>query len=142
MISLLSRLFIRNRETVENPAVRKAFGLLCGTVGILLNLLLFSGKFFAGRISGSIAITADAFNNLSDAGSSAITLMGFQLGGQKADSQHPFGHGRIEYLSGVLVSMAADDRFCLTRRGVSLGRSLLYDYGSIYHHGSNQLRGL
>jgi len=105
MISLLSRLFIRNRETVENPAVRKAFGLLCGTVGILLNLLLFSGKFFAGRISGSIAITADAFNNLSDAGSSAITLMGFQLGGQKADSQHPFGHGRIEYLSGVLVSM-------------------------------------
>ena len=105
MISLLSRLFIRNRETVEDPAVRKAFGLLCGTVGILLNLLLFTGKFFAGQISGSIAITADAFNNLSDAGSSAITLMGFQLGGQKADSQHPFGHGRIEYLSGLLVSM-------------------------------------
>lgn len=105
MISLLSRLFIRNREKVEDPAVRKAFGLLCGTVGILLNLLLFTGKFFAGQISGSIAITADAFNNLSDAGSSAITLMGFQLGGQKADSQHPFGHGRIEYLSGLLVSM-------------------------------------
>lgn len=105
MISLLSRLLIQNREETDLPAVRKAYGLLCGAVGILLNLLLFAGKFFAGSISGSIAITADAFNNLSDAGSSGITLMGFQLGGQKADSEHPFGHGRIEYLSGLLVSL-------------------------------------
>ncbi len=105
MIRLLSKIFIRNRDDVENPEVRTAYGILCGAVGILLNLLLFAGKFFAGTLSGSIAITADAFNNLSDAGSSVITLMGFRLGGQKPDSEHPFGHGRIEYLSGLLVSM-------------------------------------
>lgn len=105
MIRLLSKVFIKNRDDLGNPAVRTAFGILCGAVGILLNLLLFAGKFFAGTLSGSIAITADAFNNLSDAGSSLITLMGFRLGEQKPDSEHPFGHGRIEYLSGLLVSM-------------------------------------
>lgn len=105
MIQLLSKIFIKNSGDVENPAVRTAYGILCGAVGILLNILLFAGKFFAGTLSGSIAITADAFNNLSDAGSSLITLMGFRLGEQKPDSEHPFGHGRIEYLSGLLVSM-------------------------------------
>ena len=74
-------------------------------MGIGLNVLLFAGKFFAGTLSGSIAITADAFNNLSDAGSSFVTMLGFQLAGQKPDSDHPFGHGRIEYLSGLAVSM-------------------------------------
>ncbi len=105
MIRLLAKIFIKNRDDIENSAVRAAYGILCGAVGIALNILLFAGKFFAGTISGSIAITADAFNNLSDAGSSAITLMGFRLGEQKPDSEHPFGHGRIEYLSGLLVSM-------------------------------------
>lgn len=105
MIRMLSGIFIKNREDVTDPAVRKAYGILCGAVGVFLNVLLFAGKFFAGTVSGSIAITADAFNNLSDAGSSIITLMGFQLGDQKPDSEHPFGHGRIEYLSGLLVSM-------------------------------------
>lgn len=105
MIRLLSKIFIKNRDDIGNPAVRTAYGILCGAVGILLNILLFAGKFFAGTVSGSIAITADAFNNLSDAGSSLITLMGFRLGEQKPDSEHPFGHGRIEYLSGLLVSM-------------------------------------
>ena len=105
MISLLSKLLFRNKEDDTGAAARKAYGTLCGAVGIFLNLLLFSGKFFAGSISGSIAITADAFNNLSDAGSSAVTLLGFQLGGQKADRDHPFGHGRIEYLSGLVVAM-------------------------------------
>jgi cation diffusion facilitator family transporter len=105
MISLLSRLLIKDRENFDSPAVRKAYGILCGAVGIFLNILLFTGKFFAGTLSGSIAITADAFNNLSDAGSSSITLLGFELGGQKADQEHPFGHGRIEYLSGLVVSM-------------------------------------
>lgn len=105
MIRLLSKLFIKNGDDVKNPAVRTAYGILCGAVGILLNILLFGGKFFAGTVSGSIAITADAFNNLSDAGSSVITLMGFRLGEQRPDSEHPFGHGRIEYLSGLLVSM-------------------------------------
>lgn len=117
MISLLSRIFIKNRES---PArVRKAYGILCGAVGICLNILLFAGKFFAGTLSGSIAITADAFNNLSDAGSSAVTLLGFQLGGQKADKDHPFGHGRIEYLSGLVVAML------IVVMGVELGKSSL-----------------
>ncbi len=79
--------------------------MLCGAVGIFLNLCLFTGKFVAGLISNSIAITADAFNNLSDAGSSIITLIGFKMAGQKPDPDHPFGHGRIEYISGLLVSV-------------------------------------
>ena len=104
MISFLARLFIKT-EGKSQAAVRKAYGILCGAVGIGFNVLLFLGKFFAGTLSGSIAITADAFNNLSDAGSSFVTLLGFQLAGQKPDSDHPFGHGRIEYLSGLAVAM-------------------------------------
>lgn len=106
MITLLANLFIKNKEDVDSPDVRKAYGILSGGVGIFFNLLLFAGKFFAGLISSSIAITADAFNNLSDAGSSVITLIGFKLAGQKPDPQHPFGHGRMEYLSGLAVSAA------------------------------------
>lgn len=106
MISLLSRLFIADRENTSNPEVRKAYGVLCGGTGIALNILLFAGKFLAGFLSNSIAITADAFNNLSDAGSSLITLVGFQMAGQEPDPHHPFGHGRIEYLSGLFVSVA------------------------------------
>ena len=83
---------------------RSAYGKLCGIVGIILNIILFIGKFVAGLISNSIAITADAFNNLSDAGSSLVTLIGFKLAEQKPDSDHPFGHGRMEYLSGLVVS--------------------------------------
>ena len=104
MISLLARLFLKT-EGRDEAALRKEYGILCGAGGIALNVLLFAGKFFAGTLSGSIAITADAFNNLSDAGSSFVTLLGFQLAGQKPDSDHPFGHGRIEYLSGLAVSM-------------------------------------
>ena len=104
MISLLARLFLKT-EGRDEAALRKEYGILCGAVGIGLNVLLFAGKFFAGTLSGSIAITADAFNNLSDAGSSFVTLLGFQLAGQKPDSDHPFGHGRIEYLSGLGVSL-------------------------------------
>ena len=105
MIELLARLFIRGRDTLAPSALRQAYGQLCGVVGIGLNLLLFAVKFFAGTLSGSIAITADAFNNLSDAGSSVVTLIGFRLAGQKPDRHHPFGHGRIEYLSGLAVSV-------------------------------------
>ena len=104
MISLLALLFLKP-EGRDEAALRKGYGILCGAVGIGLNVLLFAGKFFAGTLSGSIAITADAFNNLSDAGSSFVTLLGFQLAGQKPDSDHPFGHGRIEYLSGLAVAM-------------------------------------
>lgn len=105
MVSLLSKLLIKNHEDTSNPAVRQSYGVLCGFVGIFFNLLLFTGKFVAGTVSHSIAITADAFNNLSDAGSSIITLIGFKMAGQKPDSDHPFGHGRIEYISGLLVSV-------------------------------------
>lgn len=105
MITLLANLFIRDRENIKAPEVRQAYGVLCGAVGIFLNLCLFTGKFIAGFISGSIAITADAFNNLSDAGSSIITLIGFKMAGQKPDPDHPFGHGRLEYISGLLVSV-------------------------------------
>ena len=104
MITLLSRLFAHSHS--QDPAgLRKAYGILCGAVGIFLNILLFLGKLLAGTLAGSVAITADAFNNLSDAGSSVITLLGFHLAGQKADAHHPFGHGRIEYLSGLGVAV-------------------------------------
>ena len=117
MISLLARLFIK--QSGDEQAVRKAYGILCGAVGIGFNVLLFIGKFFAGTLAGSIAITADAFNNLSDAGSSFVTLLGFQMAGQKPDSEHPFGHGRIEYLSGLAVSML------ILLMGVELAKSSL-----------------
>ena len=106
MIKLLSRFFIKNRNDTNDPRVRSAYGMLCGIVGIFFNILLFAGKLIAGIISGAISVTADAFNNLSDAGSSLITLIGFRLAGQKPDNTHPFGHGRIEYISGLLVSIA------------------------------------
>lgn len=104
VVSLLSKIFIKNRDDVTDPAVRKAYGSLCSALGIVLNVLLFAGKYIAGAVSGSIAITADAFNNLSDAGSSAISLVGFHLSSKKPDLDHPFGHGRLEYISGLCVA--------------------------------------
>lgn len=89
---------------MKDSKVRRFYGILCGTVGICLNILLFIGKFVAGTISGSVSVTADAFNNLSDAGSSLVTMIGFRMAGAKPDPHHPFGHGRIEYVSGLVVS--------------------------------------
>lgn len=106
MINLLVRRLVKNYDEIQRPEVRRAYGVLCGSVGIGLNLVLFAVKFLAGTWSGLISITADAFNNLSDAGSSIITLIGFKMAGQKPDPEHPFGHGRIEYLSGLFVSIA------------------------------------
>ena len=119
MIEFLARVFIRGRESLSPSALRQAYGQLCGAVGIGLNLLLFAVKFFAGSVSGSIAITADAFNNLSDAGSSLVTLLGFRLAGRKPDPEHPFGHGRMEYISGLVVSGL------ILLMGVELGKSSL-----------------
>ncbi|MBQ9984050.1 MAG: cation transporter [Lachnospiraceae bacterium] len=102
MITFLSRILIKEPEG-ENG--RKAYGTLCSVVGILLNVLLFVGKYVAGVLSNSVAIMADAFNNLSDAGSSFVTLVGFLFAGKKADTDHPFGHGRFEYISGFVVSL-------------------------------------
>ena len=105
MIGFLARRFIRDYQNTADAAVRRAYGVLCGAVGIGINLLLFALKLFAGTIAGSVAVTADAFNNLSDAGASIVTLLGFRLAGQKPDTEHPFGHGRIEYISGLIVSL-------------------------------------
>ena len=104
MITLLAQLFLKPEGRSET-ALRRGYGVLCGGVGIALNLLLFLAKLLAGLASGSIAVVADAVNNLSDAASSFVTLAGFLLGGQKPDGHHPFGHGRLEYLSGLAVSV-------------------------------------
>ena len=117
MTDFLIKTFIRDSEQVHDPAVRERYGVLSGVVGILLNLLLSAGKLCAGVISASISITADAFNNLSDAGSSVVTLVGFKLAGQKADDGHPIGHGRLEYLTGLLVSLV------ILLVGLELGKS-------------------
>ena len=105
MIQFLSTIFIGKNPDTSDPQVRQKFGVLSGIVGIGFNILLFIGKLIVGLLSNSIAILADAFNNLSDAGSSIITLIGFKIAGQKPDSDHPFGHGRLEYISGLFVSM-------------------------------------
>ncbi len=105
LLSILAKLFIRDPETLTVEQHRTKLGSLCGFLGIFLNLCLFAGKLFAGLVSGSISAVADAFNNLTDAGSSVITLLGFRLAGTKPDPDHPFGHGRIEYISGLVVSM-------------------------------------
>lgn len=102
MVTFLAKLFIKKDATPEEE--RGVYGIVCGAVGICFNILLFLGKLFAGTISNSIAITADALNNLSDAGSSVISMVGFKLAGQKPDRQHPYGHGRIEYIAGLLIS--------------------------------------
>lgn len=104
MVTLLAKIFVHESE--DKNKVRQAYGMLCGILGIVLNVMLFTGKFIAGWISNSIAITADAANNLSDAGSSFVTLIGFKLAGQKPDTEHPYGHGRMEYISGLVVAGA------------------------------------
>ena len=104
MLHLLAKAFIPRHDDPADPAVRRAYGTLCGTVGIALNLLLFAAKCIVGVVSGSVAIAADALNNLSDAGSSLVALLGFRLAGKKPDHDHPFGHGRLEYVSGLAVA--------------------------------------
>ncbi len=105
MISLLSRLFVKDYKNYTNPAVRQQYAVLTGIMGIVLNLILFGVKLFAGIITGAISVTADAINNLSDAGSSVITMAGMRMANRPADKEHPFGHGRIEYIAGLAVAM-------------------------------------
>lgn len=100
----MTRLFIKDSENKEDPKVRESYGKLAGVVGIISNLILFVMKIVTGLLSGSIAITADAVNNLSDAGSSIVTLVGFHLAGMPADKEHPYGHGRYEYIAGLIVA--------------------------------------
>lgn len=106
MIKLLLKIFIKNYDDVKNTEVRTQYGMLAGIVGIVCNLLLFALKLLAGIITASVSIMADAVNNLSDAGSSVVTLVGFKMAGKPADMEHPYGHGRIEYIAGFIVSGA------------------------------------
>ena len=119
MVDFLVKKFISRPDDWEAPEIRQRYGLLTGGVGIFLNLMLSLGKFLAGLLTGSIAITADAFNNLSDAGSSVVTLVGFHMAAKQADDDHPFGHGRMEYISGLVVAGA------ILLVGVELAKSSL-----------------
>ena len=104
MIKLLTRLFVKNSHDVKSPIARRAYGQLVSVVGILLNLLLAAFKMLAGLLTGSIAISADAINNLSDAGSSVVSLISFKIAAKPADRDHPFGHARIEYVASMIVA--------------------------------------
>lgn len=106
MTDLLIRWFVPDADRTQDAGVRQRYGRLAGGVGIGVNLLLFAAKLLAGLLTASVAVLADAFNNLSDAGTSIVTLVGFHLAGQEADEEHPFGHGRMEYLAGLIVSLA------------------------------------
>ena len=119
MIQMLIERFVPNWEDTRNTAVRQRYGILAAAVGILSNIFLFFIKLFTGLISGSIAITADAVNNLSDAGSSVITLVGFKIAAKPADPEHPYGHARMEYICGMAVS------FIIILLGLQLMRSSL-----------------
>ena len=133
MLNFLLRKFVPNYEKTADTAVRRSYGTLAGITGILLNLLLFAGKLTAGLLAGAISVTADAFNNLTDAASSVVTLVGFRLAGQKPDADHPFGHGRIEYLAGLAVSLI------ILLVGVELGKSSIQ---KIIHPEETQLTWL
>ena len=119
MTKLLLQLFVKDHHNTDAPKVRAAVGVLSGIVGIVCNILLFAGKLIIGTVSGSIAITADAMNNLTDASSSIVTLLGFKLAERPADAEHPYGHARFEYLSGLAVSAM------ILLIGYELGRSSL-----------------
>lgn len=105
MFSLLAKIFIKNKNNYENPEVREKYGTLSGVLGAFLNVVLFAGKLFVGMLCGSISVTADAFNNLGDAASSVVTFIGFRLAAKPTDREHPFGHGRMEYVAGLAVSI-------------------------------------
>lgn len=117
MTNLLIKLFVKDSKNTSDPAVRKRYGYLGAFTGIVLNILLFLGKLIAGILSGGISVIADAFNNLSDAGSSIMTFVGFKMAGMPADSEHPYGHGRMEYVSGIIIS------FIIMMMGFELGKS-------------------
>lgn len=104
MTELLVKLFVKDKDNITDSKVRGRYGILSGFVGIAVNVILFAAKFLVGTMTNSIAITADAVNNLSDAGSCAVTVFGFKMAGKPADADHPFGHGRIEYITAMVVS--------------------------------------
>lgn len=134
MINFIAKHWIPDYREYQDKRVRQQYGILCGIVGIFLNIFLFAGKLFVGWLSHSIAIMADAFNNLSDAGSSLILLFGFRLAGQKPDPEHPFGHGRLEYVAGLIVSMIIMVMAVELMR--SSGQKILHPEEVIWHTGT------
>ena len=117
MLDAILRRFLPDGDHPDDPGYRRRCGVLAGGLGVALNLLLFALKLCAGLLTGAISVTADAFNNLSDAAGSAVTLAGFRLSGRRADEEHPFGHGRMEYVAGLTVSLL------ILLVGVELGKS-------------------
>ena len=105
MIRLLAKYFVKDYKNYANPAARRGYGTLCGIMGICLNLLQSIAKFVVGWLAGSVAIVADGVNNLSDSASSIATLWGFRNSGKHPDEDHPFGHGRSEYVAGIVVAV-------------------------------------
>ena len=124
MTKLLIKLFIKAPDNVGDVEVKQKYGYLGACTGIALNIFLFLGKLIAGLVSGAISVMADAFNNLSDAGSSIMTLIGFKIAGAPADEAHPFGHGRMEYISGLIIS------FIIMLMGIELGKT---SFTKIFH---------
>ena len=104
MIHLLVRKFVKNYENIEDAKVRTDYGVLASALGIVCNVLLFAGKLAVGVAVRSVSVMADAFNNLSDAASSVIGFVGVKMAGKPADREHPFGHGRIEYIAALVVA--------------------------------------
>ncbi len=104
MTKLLAKIFIKNSDNIQDASVRKAYGTLSSVIGIIVNFILAAIKIIAGVLSGSVAIIADAFNNLSDSGTSVITLISFKLSSKPADKEHPYGHARLEYIASMIVS--------------------------------------
>ncbi len=117
MVSLLIKILVNDHDNIGDDRVRRGYGVVCGTVGIILNIVLCCIKVFAGMLSGSIAVISDAINNLTDAGSSVVNVVGFKMAGRKPDTEHPFGHGRIEYVSGLIISIL------IIVLGVELGKT-------------------
>lgn len=106
MFDFLIRRFIYDSQNHEDPSVRKNYGIFSGIIGLIVNIVLSLSKIIAGTVFNSISVTADGINNLSDAGSSIVTLIGFKMSGKPADRDHPFGHARIEYLTGLILGIA------------------------------------
>lgn len=108
MFNLLVKLFVKDSENTKSSVVRERYGFLSGVTGIIVNVILAAAKFLIGTVSHSIAITGDALNNLSDAGSNVVTLFGFKMANAKPDREHPFGHGRIEYVAALVVGFIVE----------------------------------
>ncbi len=117
MVSILIKILVNDYNNTGDERVRRGYGVVCGTVGILLNIMLCCIKIFAGMLSGSVAVITDAINNLTDAGSSVVNVVGFKMAGRKPDTEHPFGHGRIEYVAGLIISII------IIVLGVELGKT-------------------